>query len=730
MNQTPKVNETIIKMVNNLKTTGTFNQKTDDYKTPLKRAISEENTSESSFEAETPLKRIKRENILDVSYVGSPREVRRLRFELIEARNTILNLENRIQHMHNVRKEMQVMFDSETDLLKKQHEHDRKSIEDLEEQLQSIRKREQSLKLELSQVKRDYHSLKHTTEEKTSELIREVQNLKDQSATSLLEDSVESAKIKRRILELETILQAAQEDADAQKKLAEVLAKQLEQKNELLKDLEMKEVALVKAKNRLAVLESAKEDYLEFQQQAKSQTQKLANYIELEKENEQLKEDFARLKANLKNKIVLEEEVYDLRNRLGKHKELEKKVAELQAQCDQSEMSLSEWKALARGFCETTSSDAALPQLLRSAIERLQQQELSLTSEKVSFESRLKTVEYEAKVAKTEAEKSQKLLKELKLNGEQKSTLIHRMQKKLLLLSRERDSYRLQLDSYERDLTMVANTTTSESNIMSSQKERIENLEKVVEGYRDMVAKLENDLQEAQPHLHAEVVPIRQEQITRLQDEIAKMRGENEQLREQRDRLEIQLEALSEGQDTLHGGKVFHNLANPLADCLAQRQQKLEQMQEENIKLKNKLKKMEEGIETSKIGDLSICPKEVQSLKEQIKNNEKQTQRLKDYFKSSMQDFRNVVYMLFGYKIDRPSNSSIYKLRNMYAENQDDILCFEINQEGDLNLLENDFVAKLGPMIELHLNNQKSIPVFLSAITLDLFNQKTMTKNF
>lgn len=87
--------------------------------------------------------------------------------------------------------------------------------------------------------------------------------------------------------------------------------------------------------------------------------------------------------------------------------------------------------------------------------------------------------------------------------GDQRQTLLHRMQKKMLLVSRERDSYRLQLDSYERDLTMVANTTLGGSNLIQSQKERIENLEKMVEGYRDMVARLENDLQEAQPQLHA-----------------------------------------------------------------------------------------------------------------------------------------------------------------------------------------------------------------------------------
>lgn len=129
----------------------------------------------------------------------------------------------------------------------------------------------------------------------------------------------------------------------------------------------------------------------------------------MEKENAQLKEDFARLQDNLKNKLLLEEEVHDLKNRLTKSKELERRAAELrvgflnwpqlcfiahvylQAKCDQNEMHLSEWKAVARGICETTEDDAVLPHLLRSVIERLQQQELSLTAEKVDFEGQLKS---------------------------------------------------------------------------------------------------------------------------------------------------------------------------------------------------------------------------------------------------------------------------------------------------------------------------------------------------
>lgn len=55
-------------------------------------------------------------------------------------------------------------------------------------------------------------------------------------------------------------------------------------------------------------------------------------------------------------------------------------------------MYLNEWRAVARGVCETTDSDTALPHLLRSVVERLQQQELTLTSEKVTLESELKAI--------------------------------------------------------------------------------------------------------------------------------------------------------------------------------------------------------------------------------------------------------------------------------------------------------------------------------------------------
>lgn len=57
----------------------------------------------------------------------------------------------------------------------------------------------------------------------------------------------------------------------------------------------------------------------------------------------------------------------------------------------QNDVYLDEWRAVARSICESNAPDMALQKILRSLVERLQQQEINLTSEKIQLESQLKT---------------------------------------------------------------------------------------------------------------------------------------------------------------------------------------------------------------------------------------------------------------------------------------------------------------------------------------------------
>lgn len=120
----------------------------------------------------------------------------------------------------------------------------------------------------------------------------------------------------------------------------------------------------------------------------------MANYCEMEKEVEKLREENTRLKDEVMNKLLLEEEVHDLKSRLVNYKEQEKKLANLQAEKIQTDMYLDEWRSVARGICETIGFDSSLPHLLRNHVEKLQQQEIALTSAKVELESQLTTAVY------------------------------------------------------------------------------------------------------------------------------------------------------------------------------------------------------------------------------------------------------------------------------------------------------------------------------------------------
>lgn len=145
-----KVDDTILKIITNFKG---YHEKTNfSFGSSSKRSFSLGSSDSHISLMETPAKKIKEERNVDLNYIGSPREVRRIRADLLEARNSIRNLENRMQHMHNVRKEMEIMYENETKSLKKQQEYDRKVIEDLETQLQSFRHKKTELEEQLTDV--------------------------------------------------------------------------------------------------------------------------------------------------------------------------------------------------------------------------------------------------------------------------------------------------------------------------------------------------------------------------------------------------------------------------------------------------------------------------------------------------------------------------------------------------------------------------------------------------
>ena len=119
------------------------------------------------------------------------------------------------------------------------------------------------------------------------------------------------------------------------------------------------------------------------------------------------------------------------------------------------------------------------PSALKREINRLQHAEALLTAEEGNLRSQVESVQRQLEIIKQEHKATKKTLADTNNSHDRLSRFISRLQKKMLLVTRERDSYRQQLDTYEKEISGYQNTETP--NLLS---ERIPALERAIEGYR------------------------------------------------------------------------------------------------------------------------------------------------------------------------------------------------------------------------------------------------------
>lgn len=115
------------------------------------------------------------------------------------------------------------------------------------------------------------------------------------------------------------------------------------------------------------------------------------------------------------------------------------------------------------------------PAAVKRELNRLQQAEVDLRAEEGQLRSRLDAVLRESQNLSKNYEDAKKLATDVTSSKEKLNKLVSRLQKKMILVTRERDSYRQQLDWYEKEITMDGNNAMAE---------RIPALERAIDGYR------------------------------------------------------------------------------------------------------------------------------------------------------------------------------------------------------------------------------------------------------
>ncbi|XP_045902447.1 mitotic spindle assembly checkpoint protein MAD1 isoform X2 [Micropterus dolomieu] len=474
----------------------------------------------------------------------------------------------------------------------------------------------------------------------------------------------------------------------------------------------------------------------------------VARVPDLEKEMKCLRDDNAFLRESRENCSLLKEEVEGLRRKLERMEKTKEDLVNMELEKERFAEKLQAWENLG----QSTGLNIRKPEDLSREVIQIQQREIALKEQNYTLNSRLRSVE--RSMAELRAEMSQqrsKTLEEQK-KRETQDSLVRRLQKRVLLLTKERDGMRAILESYDSELApteyspqLSKRLREAEDVLQKTQNHNVE-IEAQLTKAQEETGTLKLQLQTVELELESlkkqqasatdSDSVLSKEEVSILRQKIEDLEAERQRLEEQNNILEMRLERHNlQGDYDPVKTRVLHFKLNPTTVAKQQRQQEVESLREEVTRLRELVRSLQDGgalvhsqdvssMHTSSLG-LSLPPsKEVLDLRKQMESSELRNQRLKEVFQKKIQEFRTVCYVLTGYQIDITTENQ-YRLTSVYAEHMDDSLLFKKGSNGSMQLMETEFSKTLDEMVALHLHHQKSIPAFLSAVTLDLFSRQT-----
>uniref|UniRef100_A0A8C0GXL8 Mitotic spindle assembly checkpoint protein MAD1 n=1 Tax=Chelonoidis abingdonii TaxID=106734 RepID=A0A8C0GXL8_CHEAB len=501
------------------------------------------------------------------------------------------------------------------------------------------------------------------------------------------------------------------------------MTSQESQKQELMEQLDVQHKKCQEANQQIQLLQTSQSLLAEHEQKIKDLEQKLslqeqdaatvknmktelARFPKMERELLQLREDNAFFREMKENNGLLREEVEGLQRKLERYEKVQADLVTLELEN------------------EVRSREHLLtPDDLSRQIVALQQRELVLKEQNFTITNSARILEKARQQLQEEVLRIQSQLLDEKKKREQHEGLVRRLQKRVLLLTKERDGMRAILESYDSELT-----PSEHSPQLSRRMREAEEMVQKMHAHNTEIEVMRSGGTKAELE-HWEFQCISPSpSLYRLK--IEELEAERGRLEEENKSLEMKLEKLTlQGDYDCSKTKVLHFSMNPASLAKQQRKEEQHQLQEECERLRELVRVLEGG--GSIPGNLEMVgslqsPQEVAELKKQVESAELKNQRLKEVFQTKIQEFRKVCYTLTGYQIDITTENQ-YRLTSIYAEHQGDCLLFKASSSsgGKMQLLETEFSLTIRELIDLHLLHQDSIPAFLSAVTLELFSRQT-----
>ncbi|KAK6301054.1 hypothetical protein J4Q44_G00291520 [Coregonus suidteri] len=424
----------------------------------------------------------------------------------------------------------------------------------------------------------------------------------------------------------------------------------------------------------------------------KNMRSEVARVPDMDKELRQLREENVYLRETRENVILLKEETEGLRRKVERMEKMKEELVNVELEKEKLSQKLQAWENLG----QSTGLNIRTPEDLSREVIQIQQREITLKQQNYTLTSRDLVLSLRSKA-----------LEEQKKRETQES-LVRRLQKRVLLLTKERDGMRAILESYDSELstgdyTPQLNRRLREAeDILTKTQNHNTQMEVLLTTAQEEAGALKLQAQTVQLELEvlkkqrdsvAEGNPlVTNEEVNALRLKIEELEGERRRLEEQNNVLELRLERHNlQGDYNPVKTKVLHFSLNPTSMAKQQRVEEVEALRAEVECLREHLRSLQTGgaiplTATAGETSLSLPPsQEVLDLRKQMESAELKNQRLKEVFQRKIQEFRTVCYVLTGYQIDITTENQ-YRLTSVYAEHMDDSLLFKCVKSSESHL--------------------------------------------
>ena len=391
-------------------------------------------------------------------------QLRALKAELAGAIASTASAESKVKKVELELRKEQLDREAEKAKLLREGRDDKEKVESFKLKIKRMSEQEKEQRMEDSLTRRQSIDRTHELEVKVRKLREEKEELEEE-VSKVRGDlwcraSISKDEWREEVQENRIKVSELEEKVD----VLTIENQRLQEKKEAG---EAAVVELVRVKEELAraSLKAGRlEGELRANQEAVMQRQvmkdKLERFCDLERENVSLRKRNQLLVETAENSALLKEQVEQQKSKVERLEERVKEVDKLRADLEVAQSSGKEWAEVVRGWWLTQDDREMLKDrevgvaLAKEAVRKWQEKELQLVSQVTGLGAREK--ELEEKV--TEKEESLKCEKsniaKVRAEQEEQTRLLKRLQRKLLLVTKERDSYKGVLDSYEKEVTL------------------------------------------------------------------------------------------------------------------------------------------------------------------------------------------------------------------------------------------------------------------------------------